>query len=207
MKYLKIKTVILILFTLLLTNQVLADSWASPEIKEYFNADRTFYVRIYPRNVPEKYFNWLAALPKRKKKFHPSDTIITPCFARMYKVTNGKDSLIWEQQLINRIAPVTAMVSNDGKYLVTFDNWLSTGYGCNLMVCYNEKGELIKRHKLEDISPFPINTYSISISSINWNCGLRFIDNERISICFVDKNKVAENRIYNLKEQKIEENP
>jgi hypothetical protein len=113
-------------------------------------------------------------------------------------------SLIWEMKLINQVSPVSGMVSNDGKYFVTFDNWYSMGYGVDVMAYYNNKGELVKRHMLEDISPFPINTYEISISSIWWSCGHEFIDNERISICFIDENKKIVNRIYNLKKGIIE---
>ena len=72
------------------------------------------------------------------------------------------------------------------------------------MAYYNEKGKLIKRHMLEDISPFPINTYVMSISSLWWRCGQEFIDNQRISICFMGENEVIEKRTYNLKEQRIE---
>ncbi|TAF45243.1 MAG: hypothetical protein EAZ51_09640 [Sphingobacteriales bacterium] len=72
------------------------------------------------------------------------------------------------------------------------------------MAFYNEKGEFLKRHMLEDISPFPINTYERSVSSIWWRCGVVFIENERISICFVNDKEVKEKRIYNLLQQKIE---
>lgn len=199
------KNYILIILTLLLADKVSADSWAPPKVKDYYNSDSTFYVRIFPQQIPDKYYKWVQASPRKKKKFQPSDTLVTPCFARMYKVTEGEDSLIWEKKLINRVAPVTAIVSNDGKYLVTFDNWHSMGYGVDVMAYYNEKGDLIRRHMLEDISPFPINTYEISISSIWWRCGQEFIDNQRISICFVDENEIIEKRTYNLTEQKIEE--
>lgn len=200
------KNLILIVFTLLVALDVQADSWPPPEVKEYYNSDSTFLVRIFPTQIPDKYYKWLQSSPKKKKKFQPSDTLVTPCFARMYKILKGNDSLIWEQQLINGIAPRDALVSNDGKYIVTFDNWHSMGYGLDIMVYYNENGELIKRHKLEDISPFPINTYPLSISSLWWRCGSEFLDNERISICFMDKNEAIEKRIYNLTDQKIEEN-
>lgn len=198
------KKYILIILTILLAGDLSADTWAPPKIKDYYNSDSTFYVRIYPQKIPEKYFKWVEASPRRKKKFKPSDTLVTPCYARMFKVIDGKDSLIWEQKLINRVAPVTAIVSNDGKFLVTFDNWHSMGYGVDVMAYYNEKGELIKRHMLEDISPFPINTYVMSVSSLWWRCGQEFIDNQRVSICFIDENEVVEKRTYNLKEQRIE---
>lgn len=199
------KKYILFILTLLLADNILADVWDSPKIKEYFNEDSTYYVKVYPRNVPDKYYKWVNASSKKKKNFHPSDTTITPCYAKMYRVINGKDSLIWEQKLINTVAPVIAIVSDDGKYLVTFDNWYSMGYGVDVMAYYNEKGDLIKRHMLEDISPFPINTYEISTSSIWWRCGQEFIDNQRISICFIDENETIKKITYNLTEQKIED--
>lgn len=198
------KKYILIILTFLLADKLSADSWAPPKITDYYNSDSTFYVKIYPQHIPDKYYEWVKALPKKKKKFHPVDTLVIPCYAKMYKVIDGEDRLIWEQKLINRVAPVTAIVSNDGKFLVTFDNWHSMGYGVDVMVYYNEKGELIKRHMLEDISPFPINAYEISISSMWWRCGQEFVDNHRILICFVDENEVAKKKIYNLAKQKIE---
>jgi hypothetical protein len=194
------KIYILIILALLLADKVSADTWAPPQIKEYYNSDSTFFVRIYPTHIPEKYFKWVKASPRKKKKFLPSDTLVTPCFARMYQVVNGKDSLIWENKLINRVAPVNAILSNDGKFVVTFDNWHSMGYGEDVMVYYNNKGELIKQFGLEEISPFPIDRYMLTISSIFWRCGQEFIDNHRILICFADENEEIVKRTFNLTE-------
>lgn len=198
------KKIILFLFASFLIMDVKADSWPLPTTEIYYNQNRTFYVKIYPQHIPEKYWKWLSASPKKKKKFQPKDTLVIPCYAQFYKVIGNKDSLIWEQQLINKVAPLVAIISNDGRFLVTFDNWSSLGYGIDVMVYYNEKGELIKRHKLEEISPFPINTYYRSISSLWWRCGQDFLDNHRISICFTDKNKVVKDVEYNLLNQKMQ---
>jgi hypothetical protein len=183
-----------------------ADTWPLPKITDYYSSDSTHFVRIFPQHIPSNYFKWREASPKRKKRFTPADTLITPCYAQMYKRTGAGDSLVWEQNLINRIAPVNALVSDNGKYLVTFDNWHSMGYGVDVMVYYNGKGELIKRHMLEDISPFAINTYKITISSIWWRCGQEFIDHKKVRICFRDKNDKVEERVYDLEEQNIGDN-
>jgi hypothetical protein len=180
------------------------DSWDIPKIKDCYSSDSSYFVRIFPQQIPENYYKWIKATAEQKKKFQPEDTLVTPCHAKMYMKTKTGYSLIWEMKLINQVSPVSGMVSNDGKYFVTFDNWYSMGYGVDVMAYYNNKGELVKRHMLEDISPFPINTYEISISSIWWSCGHEFIDNERISICFIDENKKIVNRIYNLKKGIIE---
>lgn len=98
------------------------------------------------------------------------------------------------------------MVSEDGKYVVTFDNWHSMGYGLDVMVVYNEKGELLKRYKLEDFSPFPINTYLLTISSIHWRCGVSFIARDTVRICFQDEEEQKKFKLYNLSRLEFEKN-
>jgi hypothetical protein len=41
------------------------------------------------------------------------------------------------------VAPVSALVSEDGAYLITFDNWHSMGYGDDVVVLYRTDGTLI----------------------------------------------------------------
>lgn len=183
---------------------VMADSWAPPRTKDYYSKDKTYFVRIVPRTVPVKFWKWMNAKPRQKRRFTPVDTTIIPCHAIMYKKTKMGDSLVWKKNLINEVAPVSAFVSNDGKYIVTFDNWHSMGYGVDVMVYYDNQGSLIKRHMLEDISPFPINTYSMSVSSIWWRCDIKFLDNHRLEICFRDENEAVATRIYNLDERRLE---
>ena len=194
-------TTLIILFSSYWT---MSDIWAPPTTKDYYNADKTYFVRIVPQTVPEKFWRWFNAKPKKKQKFNASDTTITPCHAVMFKKTNGGDSLVWKKNLINKVTPVSAFVSVDAKYLVTFDNWHTMGYGVDVMVYYDNQGNLIKRHMLEDISPFPINTYSTSMSSIRWRCDTKFLDKNRIEICFVDENESKKTRIYDLDKGKIE---
>jgi hypothetical protein len=66
------------------------------------------------------------------------------------------------------------------------------------MAIYDESGGLIKRYQLEDISPFPINEFQLSISSIWWRCGAKYLDNQTVEICFQDKNQNIKTRYYNL---------
>jgi hypothetical protein len=198
------KAIISIFLILTCLTRTLSDSWLPPKVTDYYSANKQYFARIIPRTVPEKYYQWMKASVKDKNKFLPSDTIIVPCHAIMYKKTLSADSVIWTRKLINQIAPVNAIVSDDGFYLVTFDNWHSVGYGVDVMAYYDKKGDLIKRHMLDDISPFPINNYERSISSLWWRCGQGFLDNIRIEICFVDGEKKMEKKIYNLEEKRIE---
>ncbi|TAF45244.1 MAG: hypothetical protein EAZ51_09635 [Sphingobacteriales bacterium] len=115
------KKYIVFIFTFFLTEMVMADTWELPKIKDYYNSDSSFYVRIYPQSIPEKYSKWIEASKNKKKKFSHLDTLITPCYAMLFKVKIGEDSLIWKQKLINQIAPLKALVSKNGKFVVTFD--------------------------------------------------------------------------------------
>src|SRR5687768_17227638 len=103
--YNEMKKYLLLILSLILADQASADTWAPPKISDYYSSDSTYFVRIFPQHIPEKYFKWLEASSKKKKRFLPADTLITPCYAQMYKKTKNGDSLIWEQNLINRIAP------------------------------------------------------------------------------------------------------
>lgn len=184
---------------------VFADVWKEPETKDYYNADSSYFARIVPINIPDNYYSWKNASSKKKQKYLPTDTIITPCYAMMFKVAEQGDSLVWKKDLVNPIAPVTAIVSCDGKYLVTFDNWHECGYGDNVMVCYDENGNLIQKYSLKNISPFRIEEYEMSISSIWWRCGAEFFDNYRVKVCFENNGGDQAEIYYNLKTQHFSE--
>lgn len=180
------------------------DSWAPPKPTNYYNIDKTYYVRVIPIFRSEKYRKWKNAKPKQKVKFSPADTTVTPCHAILYKVTQAGDSLIWKKDLINKVCPVNAYLSNDAQYMVTFDNWHSMGFGADVMVYYDNQGNLLKRHSLQDISPFPIDAYPRSVSSIWWRCDVQFADDKRIQICFQNEKGPLVSKVYNLEEGRIE---
>ena len=200
MKKISLTTIIVLLSSYV----TMSDTWGPPKTKDYYNAERTYFARIVPQTIPKDFWKWYNAKPKEKKRYNASDTTIIPCHAIMFKKTKSGDSIVWKKNLINKINPVSAFVSSDAKYLVTFDNWHSAGYGVDVMVYYDNQGNLIKRHMLEDISPFPINTYSTSVSSLWWRCDAKFLDRSRIEICFVNENESKKTKIYNLDEGKME---
>jgi len=195
-----------------------ADVWANPKVMTFFSENRQFKLIIKPEIVPDKYYLWNYYKSnkhpqtkrglRKKEKFMQNisrqDTVLIPCTAELYRV-NGADSVaIWKRPLLNRICPVYAIVANDGSSIATFDNWYSTGYGVNVFVVYNEKGDVKSTYKLDEISPFPLNDYMGTISSLHWNLGNKYIDNERIEITFGTKQDKQKKRIYNTKYLKFE---
>ncbi|WP_010420887.1 hypothetical protein [Anaerophaga thermohalophila] len=210
---------LLILFGLLVSMIAKADTWANPSVKTYYSDNKEFILIITPKRTSDKYYLWnyyksnnhpqTKKILRKKKKFMQSisaqDTVLIPCKGELYRVKGTTDSvLIWERTLLNDICPTYAIVANDGSSIATFDNWYSTGYGVNVFVVYDEKGNARKTYKLEEISPFPLNDYSMSISSLFWRKNVHYIDNDCIEIIFeTDENKTTK-RIYNLNRLEFE---
>ena len=208
----------LILLEFLVSMTAKADTWDNPRVRTYYSENNEFKLIIAPKKTSDKYYLWnyyktnqhpqTKKILKQKEKFmrniSEQDTIKIPCTAELYKI-NGADSvLIWKRPLLNEVCPIYAIVANDGSSIATFDNWYSTGYGVNVFVVYDDKGNAKKTYKLEEISPFPLNDYPVSISSIHWNKGKKYIDVERIEIVFGAEDKREKTRIYNMKKLEFE---
>lgn len=199
----KLKLIITFVF-FLYSISTFSNTNEAPEITNYFSENGQFMLTVYPSHIPENYYKWKNAKPKKKQEFAPEDTCITLCHAILYKIAGADTLKIWEKNLINQIAPVSVIVANDGQSVVTFDNWYSSGYGINVMVIYNQKGELFKRYSLEDFSPFPINNYKMEISSILWRCGQKYLTNNEIEICCKDLKGNIAHKKYNLETHEFE---
>ncbi|SDY88896.1 hypothetical protein [Hymenobacter psychrophilus] len=190
--------VFLFLLGLLSAQVATADSWELPKTTRYHSPDSSWFVEVVPLHIPAKYYAYHGTKPRRRHKFTAADTVIIPCHATMFRLQGSDTIKVWEKQLINRIAPVSALVSTNGRYLVTVDNWSSMGYGVDVLAVYDVQGNLLKRYALEDFSPFPINTYWRSISSLWWNCGVEWQAPYTLDICFQDEQKQEKHRTYNL---------
>lgn len=182
------------------TSTAWADFWDSPKTVDYYSADSSYFVRVVPTFIPAKYYNWREASAKKKRRYAPTDTTIVYCHATLFHRTGKQVEAVWHQDLINQKAPVKALVSNDGRYVVTLDNWASVGYGVDVVVVYDQHGALSKRVNLETVSPYPINQYFRSISSLWWRCGATLPNNNSLELCFVDKDKHTVSKQYTLPE-------
>ena len=69
--------------------------------------------------------------------------------------------------LSNEVAPVSALVSSDGQYLVTFDNWHSVGWGDNVVVIYRTDGSINRKYSLMQLlSEKKVRKLPTTVSSI-----------------------------------------
>jgi hypothetical protein len=91
-------------------------------------------------------------------------------------VKNGDNQWrqLWDKPLQNQLSPVTAVVADGGWRVITFDNYYSAGYGDEVIVFYNEVGELIRKYSLEALlSAAELNRIPRSVSSRWWRSRIR----------------------------------
>ncbi len=110
------------------------------------------------------------------------------------KDKNGKSEKIYSIKLVNEVMPTGALVTNDGEYIVTLDNWGSVGYGDDVVVFYERPGKIIKKYALENfLDTAEVKFATCSVSSRRWR-KKEYIDESKKQFCvFVNGEK-----FYNL---------
>lgn len=178
--------------------RIFADLWEPTEIFVTYSENKEYMLIVYPKVIPDNFHSYRYQRLLKKGVLKDS---IQPCHAILYHIRNTDTITIWNKPLINAGSPVSAVVANDGKSVVTFNEWGWLGL-IHPIVIYGELGELIKDISLEEISPFPINQYHSSRSSIYWSGESEhwrgkgeYLDNDRIEISFVNKDNELRKRI------------
>lgn len=113
---------------LILCIRLCADTWAPPEPQRYFSSNQDYCFEIIPGDSMHECQGILSTVDEE-----------------------GEYHQVWSTHLVNVIAPVTALVSDDGDYVATFDNWYRIGWGDDVVVIYGANGALIKKYGLNDI--------------------------------------------------------
>ena len=192
-------TITILLFLVLIVFQAKADIWDTPGTKIYYSENKAFMLKVVPAISPKIIGKSGSEKEKSKMGTIAKNIAVTSCNATLYKISTAGATVVWKKKLINKICPVTAIVSNDGSSIVTFDNWYSKSYGDDLMVVYNQQGDLKKRNKFEEVSPFPLKDYPQSKASLLLISDQKYIDNDRIEISFQNEKEITKTRIYNVK--------
>lgn len=137
-----------------------ADSWIDPEKRITFSENKEYRLTVYP--APEKE---VEAYFREEGAERPNAS------ARLQRKSSlGGWKTVWKKPLLNEVAPTYALVSDDGRYVVTFDNWYSTGHGENVVVIYGADGSVVRSMELVDIVPeFYKATLDHSVSSVHWS--------------------------------------
>lgn len=161
-----------LLLTLMASAAVFADSWAVPSEKIVCSANNKYCLKITPKKLPGQIEEGSTL---KDEENYCKGTF----FARGGK---RKTDARWSIRLANEIAPVSALITDDGNYLVTFDNWASMGYGDNAVVIYDaNNGSVIKKFALTDfLTESDYTKLSRSVSSIWWAGGKHKIEDEKL---------------------------
>lgn len=164
MKALLFRLFSLILACLAMTaGPVKADSWIPPEKRTTVSSNGQFRFTAYPTPEAE-----VKAFFEREME---GRSVVPPhAIGRLQrKRAKGGWETVWKVPLANIVAPTDALVTNDGRHVVTFDNWYSTGHGENVIVIYRADGSVVRSLKLTDLVPdYYMQILPHSASSIDW---------------------------------------
>lgn len=182
------KTIVACILTGLLYLPATSDSWPPPQRKEFPSANGRFSLDVIPSPIDSQ----LAYFRDKVAGRSPERS----CRGRLRQLLpGGREQVLWSGDLDNEVAPVEVMVSDSGRWVVTFDNWHSIGFGKNVVAVYGERGQLIFRHSLEEIlSPEKIAKLSCSVSSRDWRRGA-WLDEEarQLSLVFLSNDHLVIN--------------
>jgi hypothetical protein len=145
----------------------IADSWGPPKDAQYFSANRAFRFDVMPDRD---------AKPEKPAVNEESQKTSGPTTGKLWRIAGaGVETEVWSKKLVNPDCPVSVIVSDHGRFTVTFDDWGRIGNGDNVVVIYDAQGNLVKKLGLEAfLSAEEINGLDMSISSRMWRDTARF---------------------------------
>lgn len=171
----------IVILALISTARLGADSWSLPDVETFHSADGRWRLVVTPRKLRGQ----LEYFRDKVAGNHDAGAAATvsanePRGELFRKTRGGTWQRIARWSLVNEVAPVTALVANDGT-VVTFDNWHSTGHGDDVVVIYRSDGTLIRKFGLADIlEEEDIFQLRHSVSSIWWSGTHRLDDENRL---------------------------
>lgn len=145
------------------------DSWAPPKKERYCAATGKYCVDVDPKPI-ESQFRYFDDHVKGKANPGAGPGVRRSAVATLL-VRDGREyKPVGSFPLSNEVAPVNVLISTDGKYLVTFDNWHSVGWGNNVVVIYRNDGSLVKQYSLAQLlSEEKVERLPRTVSSIWWS--------------------------------------
>lgn len=158
------------LLTILGASAARADSWLPPSVERYESANGSYRLTVTPRMLRDQlsYFEDKVA-GKEPAGQAQGETATTARAVLERRDAGGTWSQVWAAPLVNEVAPVRALVANDGRHVVTFDNWHSVGFGPDVVVIYGPDGQHIRALGLRDLLPQEyIRALPRSASSLHW---------------------------------------
>lgn len=152
-----------------------ADSWALPTTATYVSPGGCRRLTVTPRALDSQLSYITDAVQEKRKPGQAASGQDEPRAILEQRSASGEWERVWETVLVNDVAPASAIVSDSGDYVATFDNWHSLGWGKTAVVIYDRNGKLVRAMALTDFLPEDwFLTLPRSVSSIWWGGTHRF---------------------------------
>lgn len=169
-----------ILITLAIASSAHADTWMLPTRKTFVSADKNTRLTVMPREVASQLTYFEDKVKGREPAVQLANEAKRTARGILERRVDGRWTKVCSSPLLNEVAPVSVLVSNDGRHVVTFDNWHSVGLGDNVVVIYRGDGSPVRSLKLKDILPADfIAALPRSVSSLYWHRMDRFAPDEK----------------------------
>lgn len=170
-----------------------ADSWRPPKTTHATSADGTWRFTVEPRalSAPGAYFR--DQLDGKEKPGGLAGDAQTAAVGTMERCVDGACRRTWQRNLLNDVAPVDAVVTNEGR-VMTLDNWHGMGFGPHAVVIYDTAGEVVAAYALADFLPKGyVMALPHSVSSLHWRDEARALaDGTRIAVPVVVPSEAAD---------------
>lgn len=153
-----------------------ADTWLLPEKTKYCSENKKYCIEVEPKKLESQLSYFQDKVDEKENA--GADKKVKGNFCKGTFFAKGRK--LWKVRLDNEVAPVSALVSNNGDYVITFDNWHGVGYGDNVVTIYDgATGKLVKKLGLTDfLTDSDVYGLPASTSSIHWH-GTHQIDYEK----------------------------
>jgi len=157
-----------------------ADSWSLPKVTSYESSDLTARFTVIPRPLESQLDYFSDAIEGDSTPGQLAGTHQQSALGFLEaRQDSGAWAKIWRGPLVNNVAPVSALVTNDASHFVTFDNWHSVGHGDTVIVIYSSDGRVVRSMALTDIVPdYYFNALRRTVSSVSWKCDAKLSETE-----------------------------
>ncbi len=150
------------------------DSWSLPTRASYPSESGAFVLVVSPKKLSSQLDYFEDKVDGRANAGGVPGLRENAPRAELFQVgPDRRRKRISKFPLVNEVAPVSALVSDDGRWVVTFDNWHTVGLGDSVIVIYRSDGSLVRSLSLEELLlDEDLEELPRSVSSRSWSKGM-----------------------------------
>ena len=156
-----IKYLYILILLFIITGIITAEESSLPSIMQFYSPNQKYSLEIIPKGIDQRD-------SVCRCNYYISDSL-------------GKRQLKSSWALLNPIAPSAVLISNNGFYIITIDDWGTDGKGDRVVVIYDSIGTLTRKFSLIDLVPEnEIQKMQIKGNKKIWHGDISIIGNKLI---------------------------